>query len=142
MPTGSPRSSSSPAQEKRREIVTWTNRMGQSSYRFLLQLFLQVVVRLDTLGAHREGPEAEVVPRWVSLVDTRTVLGIGRNQHHAATQRTHLCVLCVHLVDVGNATTQHVHRDVVSELVAPISCFNSGTLHLVVAVSWKREIGC
>lgn len=103
--------------------------------RFLLRqvglvLLFQIAVGLQSLGTHAAGLEPAEVASWVRLVNAGSDFIVVSDQHHAAAERTHLGILRVHLVDIRNSTTQHIHGHFVAVLVAEVGGLVSGLLHL------------
>lgn len=102
--------------------------------RLLLQFLLQIAVGLRLLDAYRDRLETAIVTSRIRFVHASPLLIVVRDQHHAAAQRTHLGVLRVHLVDVGNAPAQHIDGDLGAELVQPVGRFVTSALHLGTTV--------
>lgn len=107
---------------------------------FLLQLLLQIAVRFGLFDTHRDGLEATIVTSRIGFIDARTFVVVVRDQDHAASQRTHLGILRVHLVDVCNSAAQYVDGNFSTKLVQPIGRLVTSPLHLGTAVSC--EIKC
>lgn len=55
-------------------------------------------------------------------------------------KRSHLCILCVHLVDVGHATAQVVDGHVIPVPVFKVVCFILRHHHLVPAVTCVKRV--
>lgn len=104
----------------------------------LLQLLFEVRVRLRLFRAHRNGSVTTEVPGWVSLVDTRTLLLVVGDEHHGASERSHLRILCVHLTDISDALAQSVHGYVIAVLVLEVSGFIASALNLGPTVGCRK----
>lgn len=103
-------------------------------YRFLLELLLQETIRLRLFHAHRYGLVSTIVSRGIRLINGRALLSVVGDQHHTAAKGSHFSILRVDLVDVRNTAAEHIDGHVVAVLVAPISRFHAGPLHLVLAI--------
>jgi len=85
-----------------------------------LEFLLQVVVCFVLLHTRtRSFISAEISGR-IGFVELRLSFFIDADENHAATERSHLCILSVHLRDISNLSAQHVSRDVISVSVLPL----------------------
>ena len=100
----------------------------------LLDLLLQEVDGLGLLHTRAGRLIATVVAGRICLEELRADLVVDRDQDHRATERSHLGILCVHLVDVGDALAQQLDRYVVIVLVLEALRLINGSLHLRAAV--------
>ncbi len=103
----------------------------------LLDLLLQEVISLGLLDTGADGLVAAVVASRVGLEQLRTELVVHSDKDHRAPERSHLGVLSVHLVDVGDTLAQQLDWNVIVELVLEALGFVSGSLNLRSAVSFK-----
>lgn len=100
----------------------------------LLDFLLQEVVRLGLLNARTSRSISAIVSGRIGLEQLRSELIIDADQDHGATERTHLSVLRVHLIDIGDAFAEKLDRNVVAELVLEALRFVDGALNLRSAV--------